>query len=402
MKLFFSSSLALVIAATSQALTLPLSGVPGRVAERNPSLAAARLRIEEARGRLLGAGRLANPEAGAEIKHDRRYREGALGISLDQRFPLTSRLRLEKELSAREVESAELEVRAQERKLGAQARAAAVRLKALDEQQALRAKQAGLAKELAESVAKFAERGEVSALDAGQARLDGLRMNLESRQIETERAVLLGELKPLLGVAAGDTLVLTGALPEIGAAPHGGDWTRRADFQLAKKNEETAAAEIGLARARKWEDASGGVFIEGERMEDAPDGLDHTPFIGLRFSLPLPFWNKNEGEIAEKNAAARRAELETKALASQIAHEAAAARAEMEAIAKLARETTEKLLPLVAEQAEKLEAAYQKGQADLITLLRIREQRLQIETSALDAKRDWNLARIRFEAATGR
>ena len=402
MKLLISSSLALVIISTSQALTLPMSGVAGRVAERNPSLAAARVRIEEARGRLLGAGRLANPEAGAEIKHDHRHREGALGISLDQKFPLTNRLRLEKELSQKEVEAAELEVRAEERRLAAQARAAAVRLKVLDEQQALRARQAELAKELAESVAKFAERGEVSALDAGQARLDGLRVSLESSQIETERAALLGELKPLLGIAPEDTLVLTGGLPEIGAAPKGGDWTQRADFQLARKNEEAAAAGIGVAKARKWEDASAGVFFEGERMEDAPDGLDHTPFIGLRFSLPLPFWNKNEGEIAERSAAARRAELETKAVASRIAHEAAAALAEMEAIAKLARETTEKLLPLVAEQAEKLEAAYQKGQSDMITLLRIREQRLQIETSALDAKRDWNLARIRFEAATGR
>ena len=384
------------------ALTLPLTAVPARVAEKNPRLAAARLRIEEARGRLLGAGRLANPEAGVELKHDPRFREGAAGLSLDQAFPLTNRLHLEKELSRRELEAAELEVREVRRQMVTEARETALRLKALDDQQALRARQAELAKQLAESVAGFATRGEVSSLDATQARVDALRMSLESRQIETERAALQGKLKPLLGLAPGDTITISGALPEIGSSPRAGDWTRRADFQLAKKQEETAAAGVALSRARRWDDARAGFFLEDERMEDAPDGLDHTPFLGLRFSLPLPLWNKNEGQIAEKTAAARRAELETKALASQITNEAAAARAEMEQIAKLAKDTTEKLLPLVIEQAEKLEAAYQRGQTDLITVLRIREQRLQVETTVLDARRDWHLARIRYEAATGR
>jgi cobalt-zinc-cadmium efflux system outer membrane protein len=292
-------------------------------------------------------------------------------------------------------------VRDAERKLAHRARSLAVRLAALEEQRALRTRQAELARQLAESVGKFAERGEVSALDAAQAQVDSQRMILESARIETERVTLLGELRPLLALAPGDPLTLTGALPEIGSPALAGDWRQRADFRLAKKTEEAASAGVSLAKARKWEDASAGFFIEGERMEDAPEGLDRTGFAGLRFSLPLPFWNKNQGEIAEKTAGARRAELETKALASQIANEAAAAKAEMAAIAKLAADTAAKLLPLVVEQAEKLEAAYQKGQTDLITVLRIREQRLQIETAALDAKRDWNLARIRYEAATG-
>ena len=40
------------------------------------------------------------------------------------------------------------------------------------------------------------------------------------------------------------------------------------------------------------------------------------------------------------------------------------------------------------------------GQTDLLTVLRAGEQRLQLEASALDAERDFHLARIRYEAAT--
>jgi len=60
------------------------------------------------------------------------------------------------------------------------------------------------------------------------------------------------------------------------------------------------------------------------------------------------------------------------------------------------------LLPLVVEQTTKLEKAYETGQVDLITLLRAREQRLQLEAASLDALRDFHLARIRYEAATGK
>jgi cobalt-zinc-cadmium efflux system outer membrane protein len=50
----------------------------------NPELAAARLRIDEARGRLLGSGRRANPEFGVDFKHDSRFEEGTVGVSFDQ------------------------------------------------------------------------------------------------------------------------------------------------------------------------------------------------------------------------------------------------------------------------------------------------------------------------------
>lgn len=43
------------------ALTLDLAGTPARVRASNPELKAARLAIDEAKGRLLGAGRLENP-----------------------------------------------------------------------------------------------------------------------------------------------------------------------------------------------------------------------------------------------------------------------------------------------------------------------------------------------------
>ena len=80
--------------------------------KNNPELAAARYSIGEARGRLLQSGRLANPELETDLKPNVRGREFSFGVGFVQRFPLTSRLRLERAISQAEVTAAEAEVRA--------------------------------------------------------------------------------------------------------------------------------------------------------------------------------------------------------------------------------------------------------------------------------------------------
>jgi cobalt-zinc-cadmium efflux system outer membrane protein len=385
---------------SAREVSVPYASVSSYTIKNNPALAAARLRIEEAKGRLIGAGRRANPELGLEFKRDNHFREGTFGVSFDQKFPVTARLRLEKVVAQKDVAAAELEVREAERKMIAEVKPLAVKLLSLDLQRDLRQKQADLAMKLSEFAAGRAQAGEISALDAAQAQVDAQRILLEGRQLETERITLLGQLKPMLGVRDTDSLAITGTLPAMTSGAPKGNWESRPDYLLSKVHEDEARSRIDLAKSKKWEDWTVGALFEHERSVDEPEGLDKTPFFGVRVSIPLPFWNKNEGEVVEKSAAARRMELETKALAFLIRNEVAAARSEMNAYANLASETKDKLLPLVLEQTDKLEKAYQSGQTDLLTVLRAREQRLQLEAAVLNATRDYHLARIRYEAAT--
>lgn len=403
MRTFLFLSLAGLLSTSLHAaeVKIPYASISSHAVKHNPGLAAARLRIDEARARLLGAGRLSNPELGVEFKHDDRFRENSFGVAFDQKFPVTARLRLERVVAQKDVAAAEFEVKDAERKLIAEVKPLAVKLLSLDQQRTLRQQQADLALKLSDFAAKRAQAGELSALDAAQAQVDAQRILLEGRQLETERIVILGQLRPLLGVRETDSVTITGTLPLMTNSVPRGSWQSRPDYRLSMIREDAARSEIDLARSRKWEDWGAGVMLETERTEDAPNGLERTPFFGLRLSIPLPIWNKNQGPIAEKVAAARRAELETKALGSIIRSEAAAARAEMLAYARLASDTREKLLPLVLQQTDKLEKAYQSGQTDLLTVLRAREQRLQLEAAVLNATRDYHLARIRYETAVG-
>lgn len=395
------AALLFTAASSASAITLTLSEIGPRVRTSHPALKAARVAVEEAQGRQLGAGRLSNPTIGGEFQNESQVSPGAVGLSVDQSFPITKRLSLEKKLSAQLVEAAALEVRDAERKLIAEAQVLAVKLLAVKQQQALRQQQITLADKLSSFATGKAKAGEISALDAAQISVDGQRLQLESRRLDTEGLIVLGELRPLLGVGSDAAVEIVGELPELKLPERSTGWQQRADYQGAKQKIEAASTEVDLAKAKRFGDMSAGIFTARE-WQKTESGREGTGFVGVRLSIPWPLWNRNEGEIAEKTASGKRAQLEAEALAAQINGEAGAARREMAAHIELLRETREKLLPLIIEHADKLEKSYQTGQTDLISLQRARDQRLQLEATAIDTQRDFHLARIRYEAAIGK
>ncbi len=150
---------------------LSYQSIPSRIHSGNPTLAAARFRINEAIGRMTQSGRLSNPSFETGIDHNIQSAEGKIEVGLTQKFPVTNRLALEKEITLAGVEAAEQEVRDVERLLVAEARQEFVRVLSIRERKDLLTKQNDLSNELAEFISGAAERGELSSLDAARARL---------------------------------------------------------------------------------------------------------------------------------------------------------------------------------------------------------------------------------------
>ena len=75
----------------------------------NKELSSARLLVNEALGRARKAGVLSNPELEMEVAGGQDF-EGRVMAGITQRFPLTARLRLERQLSDLDVKMADLEV----------------------------------------------------------------------------------------------------------------------------------------------------------------------------------------------------------------------------------------------------------------------------------------------------
>ncbi|MBC7979713.1 MAG: TolC family protein [Armatimonadetes bacterium] len=379
---------------------LSYASIPGRIRSSNPTLAAARYRINEAMGRMKQSGHLANPSLDTGLEHNIQSAEGRIEIGFSQKFPLTNRLALEKEITLAGVEAVEAEVRDVERLLAAEARSEFVKVLSIRERKQLLVKQKTLATELSGFISDASARGEISALDAAQARLAALRLTTEERLLEIEETAALGKLRPLVGISTAAGVSLSGNLPPI-AVP-GIVSVNRPDLSAAKINLRAAGSEIALEQARRKDDIYASVFAAGERTEDAPDGLENEGIIGFKLSIPLPFWNNNQGSIDEATARRSRKEQEVKALIRDIRHESQTALTEMEQSAALIAELDEKLIPLATEQTGLLEDAYKKGLGELQAVLNSREQSLELLASKIDAVREFHLARIRYQTALGK
>jgi cobalt-zinc-cadmium efflux system outer membrane protein len=398
-QLIFICAFCLGLAFPAAAVEVDLQEVGTRVSAGNPDLAAARFMLDEAAGRFLGAGRLMNPEV--QFSGDRMYQgpERGFGVALMQRFPVTARLRLEKSVTAAQLKAAEAEVRDRQRMLVAEAEAMAVEILGTKGEIAVAERQAVLADKLVDLTTARAAASE-SAVDAAQMRLEARRQRNAIQRMQSEVARMTEQLKPMIGLSGTQPLAVTGTLRRMAPPPReAAPGDSRPDIAAAKGRADAAAEAVNLAKARKWEDVSVGVMVDQARRMDMPDGLRDETMVGLRLSIPLPFWNRNQGEIAETKAMHGRSLAEVTALRRKAAAEAAAAREEMVQLLPFIIENEEQLLPLARQQIERLREAYANNRATIQDLLRARDQLLMLEMESVRALRDFHLARTRWRAA---
>lgn len=376
-----------------------LSSVGERVRAQNPQLKSARLLIQEAVYRARDAGRLDNPSLESSFEAGPGLEERSLEIGLAQAFPVTNRLRLQKEISALEIKAAEAEVADSERRLMASAREFAVDLMALHQRQELMRQQAELYNTLVNSLRDAAGKGEGSLLDAGQAQIEATQLALELAHLAADENSLAGSLKLLLGMKPAESLRVAGNLPEPDTVTLDQAVSDRPDYQAAMIRVEAARREVELEKARRMQDVELGVFGSSMTKEDAPDGLETDRMLGFRLSIPLPLWNRNQGTIDEANSRHQRRQLEAKALSQLLSVQNETTRVEMRQWQQVIVEIDDKLMPLAEQQTSLADQGYRAGQAEIQTMLRAREQQLGLRVSRLDALRKYHLARVRYPSA---
>ncbi|MBS0657218.1 MAG: TolC family protein [Verrucomicrobia bacterium] len=393
--------LALLLTSPLAADTLSPDQAVARTLRENPGLRAARWRIEEARGRVVGAGRLANPELDLSYSRKRGTSEYAGGIGLLQRFPVTARLSLERAVARAELVAAEAEVADGARRLALEARSAAIKLLAIQNLRALRERQLQNSRDLSDQMQRRAQVGEASSIESLQTDLEARQLAAEASRLEFESATLLGELRILLGLPRNAPIAIAGTLDGTGTSVRSGNPSQRADLRASAARVESATQATSLARAERWEDFSISLGIERGRTEDAPFGLERETTATFKLGIPLPVWNQGQGKILTAAAALRRTQLELSALEARVPNEIGAAQREEAAAIALIGTFERDLLPMAQRIEDQLRNALGSGQTSLIEVLRARGKRFELEAQRLDVQRDRQLARARLLAASG-
>lgn len=247
-----------------------------------------------------------------------------------------------------------------------------------------------------------ANEGEISVLEANLAELESGRAR--ARVLAARRAASSAELelKRLVGLPSDQPVRIadSASLPMAPAARTlvedslvAGALARRADVAARTAAAQEFAARADLARREAIPNVRAGVLA---RRDDGDGGAR----IGVGLGIGLPVLNRNQGEIAAREAQARQATYEARAAELRVRAEVAdAVRAY-----RAASEETEVFESSVLEPAQRngelLETAFRAGKIALPTLLLLRNQLLDAQEGYWNAWLAQREALVGLEAAT--
>jgi len=376
-------------------------------AEHNPQLRAARLQIQAAEARSHAAGRLENPELELGASTDQwglNEGEGMWEVALAQKFPVTDRLRREKAVSQADVALAGAELAIQQWKIGGEVRAAMAEAITLRERAELHVRMVELDQKLVDTIEASRKRGEASQLDLSEAQIEMKTHAQEMRKITAEEAEVKGKLKILLGLEPTATLLVRnginlGGIPTVNASAE--KLAQHPEIQALALKEQRARASLDLAVAQRWQDVAVRLFLERETAEDEPVGLDRNAFVGVGVSIPLPIRTSRARVSAAPKLEVEAAQATTEAEAARIRQEIATAQIEAQAKRDMALQSTGEILTAARQHVADVTKAWETGQVDLVRLQRAQEQALRLEEAAIDARREYQLAKVRLIQAAG-
>ncbi len=374
----------------------------------NRDLQAARFSIGVARGGLLQAGRLENPELEGTYADDFAFksegeRVGSLGFA--QSFPVTARLAREKDVASRDVAIAEAEVRDFVRILVADVQSAFYSVRAMDEQLGVNRQLIASVRDVEDATARRLEAAEASPAEVGLLRIERLRLEQDAQRLIRERDVAAAALVRLLGRETPSGLSPVGELDPGTLSlspPVANDRGGRPDLEAARREIERADADRALARAEVWEDWTVGLGYERERQVfDAPIGIKRDSFLSLGVTVPIPLWNRQQGRIAVAEAELRRSRRSRDALVLRIEEEVRAAQARVRTFRSSVDAYTEDILPVATRTRELFERGYRQGLVGIAELLQAQRQYNESRAFYFELLGDLRQAAIELEAARG-
>lgn len=375
----------------------------------NRDLNAARFSLRQAQGRLEQAGLWPNPELELSTASDTPFKnEGEYSASggFKQRFPIAGRLRYATDLGRVDVASALLEIRNQERLLIADILEKARGLLLLKERLAVNHEIQKVNANLVTISSKRLKVAEVSAAEVTLAEIELEKFRLAEKRLLIDQNAETIVLNRVLGRDPSSLLEIIGdtqtelqvleptLLPEEALL-------LRPDRSLAFLAIDRAASEIQLARAQRWEDWTVGAGVSRSRdIFDEPIGRQSDTLVGLNLSIPLPFFNRNQGRIAEANASKDRARASLAALDLQITTEVTTARAKIIRLEETLAQYRTKSIRLAERNLSLLQKGYSDGLTPITSVIQAQQQVSDLKQTALDVVGDLLKAKTDLETAT--
>ncbi|MEO8351972.1 MAG: TolC family protein [Chthoniobacteraceae bacterium] len=375
----------------------------------NLDLRAAKYEVEKARGRLIQAGLWPNPSLEIGGRTDRAFStegERAFNVGFAQAFPITGRLKFARQVSRVDVAQAMVEIRNRERLLIGEVQRDFLTVLLLRQQIGANREFIGVNRDFVTLFEQRLTKAEVSEVEVNLARVELQRVELETAVLEADLASRELAVKQRLGIGPGGALNLDGDVEALAAKFRPERYSptmvvNRPDLRLLELSVDRAQAEIRIAKAEAWQDWSVGLDYESERTLDEPVGLRVDRFTGLKISIPLPLWNRNQGRVHEQQATANQARQQIEALRLSIRSEIATAIAQATRLREVVDRYQTVLFPTLTGTTDLLKKGIKEGLSDATRLVQAQQQRATLRASYLVSYTSYVQALVDLETASG-
>ena len=410
-------AVAIVLGIGSSGLTALAEPAPLRVRELitiarkdNKDLQAACYAIDTARAKLQGTGLRANPKLDVSARSDFLFRnegEYATTIGISQQFPITGRLLHEKDVARVDIALAQTEIEEAQRRVANDVRSAVNRLIVLDRQIASRESLMTVEAQLVKTTRHRFKVAEVSELDVNTAQLDLQRTVQERNGLQSQRQAQVVALNTLLGRPPSAALDIDTSIPDATALPglealQQQAITSRPDLHSALLTSDRADAEMRLARDSRWEDWTVGLELSQDKQVITgapPQGVNRA--IGVTVSIPLPFYNKGQGLIAQAQASGDQAQARIAALRETIAGDVAGAHGEATRLQASLSQYGQKVLPISARSVRLSQLGYSQGLIPVFDVVQAQRQQAELNATYLTTLDAYLQALARLHLAVG-
>jgi len=367
-----------------QQRALTLAELEGIAFQNNPTLAAASARMNAARGRQVQAGLYPNPVVGYHATEIGNLgTAGQQGGFISQRFIMGGKLQLDQAIAGKEIAEAHFRFHAQEQRVLSDVRVRFYDSLVAQRRVAMTRELVRIGGELVTATERLLEgrqgtenellQAEIKA-DESQILLD----NASNEQIEVWRR--------LMAVAGAPAMQMTPLVGELESDLSNLDWDSCYAMVLGS-NPELNAARKRVERAR--------IVYRRATKEPIPDidlsvsvrhhNVTESDVANVQVGIPIPIFNKNQGNIRAAQAEGVAACNEVKRIELSLQDRSAVAYRRYANASQQVERYSRRMIPRAERSLQLVTDGYEKGQVEYLTLLTAQQTYLQVNLSYLDS-----------------
>lgn len=334
--------------------------------------------------------------------------ENSLSLGVSQEFLLAGKREKRLTLAEREMEMYRWQLADRERVLREDVKTAFYDVVLAEMRRALADRSVAVNRQLLDVTGERLAAGDIPELELNLVKVEMARS--EGAKIDVERALNQNQAKlwTLMGLSLGESPSVSGTFEtEIGRMKSLVDLKQlargnRPDLKALEAEKSRGESDLVLAKAEGIPNVTAGLALRRDTtaMEiGGVEGKDTAYTIGLRLSMPIPVFDKNQAGVQEARAKMSSTESRLTAATRNAEREVETAYASLLSAEKVLSLYKSNIIPQLEENLMLTQEAYRLGEVGILAVIQEQKNFFEVNNGYLTALHDRQAALVKLESA---